>query len=192
MKESFTVFGFLLVTAGVVSCIPAQSTFFQPSGPGGKVVGNACHGRIGRMEVFRFQHDRVIVKTKLESDAKQAKSLFVSFEFIKPYVPLMQILLPTDKFKIRIEGREELLRLVSVHTIAEDLPPNDSLLLESYGGGYYWIKLKPSSPISYDRVQAFTLFFPTLLIDGEPVTFAPIKWTLIKDQLRMKSLALNC
>ena len=198
IKGRFKVFGLLLVTAGVVSCIPVQSTFFQPSGSGGKVVGNACHGRIGRMEVFRFQHDdRVIVKAKLGSDDKQATSLFVSFSFVnpdtlKPYAPLMQILLPTDEFKIEIEGREELLRLVSVHTRMEDLPPNDSLLLESYGGMSYWIKLKPSSPIAYAHVNEFTLLFPALLIDGEPVTFAPIKWTLIKDQLRMRSLALNC
>ena len=192
-KGSFQALSILLATVGMLSCIPAQSTFYQPSGSVGKAVGNACRGHVGRPEIFKFQHDRVLVYAFLEEEDKQAKSLFVVFNFIKPYAPLMQILLPTDEFKIRLEGREEFLRLVRVYERREARPPNDSLLLESYGGMSYRLKLKPARPIAYEQVPEFTLLFPEMLIDGQPVTFAPIQWTLTKDRLRIEEIFIvNC
>ena len=198
MKRRLRALGILLATVELLSCGlrgPILSTFYQPSGPMGKAVGTTCHGHVGRSEVFKFRHDRVLVRVSLAQDDKQAKSFSLAFYFMKPYAPLMQILLPTDEFKLRLEGREEFLRLVRVYERRKALPPNDSLLLESYGGMFYRIKLKLARPIEYEQVPEFTLLFPEMLIDGQPVTFAPIQWTLTKDRLRMGDFWLlipNC
>ena len=191
IKGRFKVFGLLLVTAGVVSCIPVHETFYHPTGLGGKAVGTQCKERAGPLKVFRLQHDRAIVKTNVISDEKQAKSIAINFGFMEPYTPLMKIVLPTDEFKIRIGDREELLRLVGVHENLISIPPKDSLLLESYRGLYYRLELKASIPIEFESVPGFTLVFPEMLIDGQPVTFPSIKWTLVRDQMRIAS-SLNC
>ena len=192
IKGRFKVFGLLLVTAGVVSCIPVHETFYHPTGLGGKAVGPYCQGRTGPLKVFRFQHDRATVYTLVIYDEKQAKSIAINFWFVEPYTPLMKIVLPTDEFKIRTEGKEESLRLVGVHENLISIPPKDSLLLESYRGMHYRLELKPSRPIEYESVPEFTLVFPEMQIDGQPVTFPPIQWTLVKDQPRMVLVVSNC
>jgi len=187
MRTALTLFLSLAVSNLLLACIPTTNTYFHPTADRGKVIGDSCRGHVGPPKVMQFQHDGIMIETSIRQEEKSEKAVGIYIWFSKSNTSISKIWLPSNQFVVQIDKDKRPLHLDKIEDGRKELPLKDALFFEGYRGAWY-LEFKMEAP----DVKKFTLYFPTMLINDQEVTFPPIKWTLKKDEFQFDHLVLNC